>query len=149
MSLIVCLGAMHDYRNKNQDLSRERKTCPTDFEGDQILAHLSHNNINAHKFEKPNRAHTSVSADSVYTVPEHTRNMPPGTLLKLEKQSVYTVPEHTRNMPPGTLLKLEKQTDTSLYTLPPKVFHFRITTNVPILDLKRLSGARLRMYASA
>lgn len=126
MSLIVCLGAMHDYRNKNQDLSRERKTCPTDFERDRILAHLSQHAINAHRFEKPNRAHTSVSADSV-----------------------YTVPEHTRNIPPGTLLKLEKQTDTSVYTLPPKVFHFRITTNVPILDLKRLSGARLRMYASA
>ena len=63
-----------------------------------MAAHLSHNIINAHNFEKSNRAHPSVSTDPF-----------------------YTVPKNTSNAPPGTLLKLERQTDTSLYTLPPNI----------------------------
>ena len=62
------------------------------------MTHLPANIINAHEFEKSNRAHPSVSTDPF-----------------------YTVPENTENAPPGTLLKLEKQTDTSLYTLPPNI----------------------------
>ena len=62
------------------------------------MTHIHPNIINAHEFEKSNRARPSVSTDPF-----------------------YTVPENTENAPPGTLLKLEKQTDTSLYTLPPNI----------------------------
>ena len=62
------------------------------------MAQLSQNVLNAHNFEKANRAHPSVSTDPF-----------------------YTVPKNTEDTPPGTLLKLEKETDTSLYTLPPNV----------------------------
>ena len=71
---------------------------PNNFETDEAMAHLSQNIINAHEFEKSNRAHPSVTTDPF-----------------------YTVPNNTENAHPGTLLKLEKQTDTSLYTLPPNI----------------------------
>lgn len=62
------------------------------------MANPSQNIINAHEFEKSNRARPSVLTDPF-----------------------YTVPTNTKNAPPGTLLKLEAQTDTSLYTLPPNI----------------------------
>ena len=65
---------------------------------DHIMAHLSQNVLNAHNFEKSNRARPSVFTDPF-----------------------YSVPKNTENAPPGTLLKLEKNTDTSLYTLPPNI----------------------------
>ncbi len=67
-------------------------------DNEDTMATLSQNVLNAHEFEKSNRAHPSVSTDPF-----------------------YTVPPNTQNSPPGTLLKLEKQTDTSLYTLPPNI----------------------------
>ena len=62
-----------------------------------MAPHLSQNVINAHNFEKSNRAYPSVSTDPFYTVLKNSSNAPPGTLLKLERQtdiSLYTLPSN-------------------------------------------------------
>ncbi|KAL8786445.1 MAG: hypothetical protein Q9213_002761 [Squamulea squamosa] len=62
------------------------------------MASPSNTTAQAHDFELSYRAHSSVARDPF-----------------------YTVPQHTSNAAPGTLLKIERETNTSLYTLAPNL----------------------------
>ncbi|KAL8786447.1 MAG: hypothetical protein Q9213_002763 [Squamulea squamosa] len=78
-------------------MSRRASTsAPWTTTRDSDYSNLPTEAIQAHKFERAYRAHTSVSEDPF-----------------------YTVPSDSAKKPAGTLLKVETETDSNLYNLPP------------------------------